>query len=425
MGPFTSFSEVRSAILRQAWLILLILAVGLPAVYWYVKGIPKVYEASGVIGLEGPRANLGDQFANPNEVGVAQRLDEIQQALLSRTYLKELAEQFELFPEAENEATRLAMVRYVITFNRLVDPSQAWRNDAQPYGLSIGVRLEDPDATVTMANALLDAAVAVDAERERARQGVTLGRMDAILATLASEESRIGAEIAEVEARIADYRTAHADSLPENLPNVRERLSSLLSQSAALERDISGLQRTQADRPSSIAERHRADLEAMRQDLLSQIAAAQASIAAAAEVERELGALTRHLRSLETELSAIVTQRTEAQMSQGLVDDSQGTPFAVLETALPPEYPTGPSRRKVALAGAAAVAGLALGLALARELLHPVIRTASQMQKQLNLEPVVAIPYLKSPWSARHRLTQGVLLGAIFLVLLLGPASLL
>ena len=84
MGPIGSFAELRSALWRQAWIILAVLAIGLPAVYAYAKSRPKVYEATGVIGIEEPLGALASQGASIPGMRASERFDQIQRFLISR-----------------------------------------------------------------------------------------------------------------------------------------------------------------------------------------------------------------------------------------------------------------------------------------------------------------------------------------------------
>ena len=82
-------------------------------------------------------------------------------------------------------------------------------------------------------------------------------------------------------------------------------------------------------------------------------------------------------------------------MGQMMENSSQTESFLVLETALIPEHPIAPNRRKIVLAGTMLSAIIGLGLVLLLELRNPVIRTASQMERQLGLPPVVSIPNIE------------------------------
>jgi hypothetical protein len=121
----------------------------------------------------------------------------------------------------------------------------------------------------------------------------------------------------------------------------------------------------------------------------------EAAIAATPGVERELGAMARRLVQLEAELGVVTTRRTEAAMTQLLESQDRTSRLVVLERALPAEFPSSRSRKKIAMAGAVASVMAALGLALALELTSPGIRSAAQMRRELGVDPVVVIPTLK------------------------------
>jgi tyrosine-protein kinase Etk/Wzc len=411
MGSISSFHDVLAALRRQAWLILLILAAGLPVVYWYATSRPRVYDAVAVLGVGGP------QVTDPN-IDVSRQLDEIQQALMSRDNLAEQVDRFDLFDGLMSENERIGLTRGAITITKLIDPAQAWQPNAQPYGLSITVRLADPDQAASLANALLDSIVTEDARRARLRASATLDRTNEALDYLTAEEERLQAAIVDVENQIAEFRAANVASLPESLSAVRDQRTRLVSDRIALDRDLIEFEDVQGLR-SDVAGRQRQLLQEERDMLSAAIAEAEAALASAPYVERQLGALTRRLASLEAELGAVLTQRTEAGMSQYLASQVRAEHFTVLETAMPPEFPVSADQRKIALAGAVAVAALAFGLAFAREILNPVLRTAAQMQRELGVEPVVVIPSVTSRAVARRR--QG--LAALFLAFLVGVAA--
>jgi hypothetical protein len=229
-------------------------------------------------------------------------------------------------------------------------------------------------------------------------------RANRTLEFILAEEARVAGAIAEVESRIASFREVNVDALPEGLTAQRDRLTRLSEQRLAVDEEILALQ--------SGAERQRAE-EVARQDALLQqrrnivlqaIAETEAAIAAAPEVERQLGAMDRELTQLQAELEVLTARRTDAAMTQQLELQNQSERYVVLETAIPPEFPTTASRRKVAATVAAGVAAAGIALALALEVLNPAIRTTAQLERQLGVQPVIVVPYLTTPKDRRGRL---------------------
>ncbi len=410
MGPIASIADLVTALRRQAWLIVLILILGLPAAYFYAKTRPNLYEAVAVIQIEAPQ--VAETLTGPtsSRVPVSAQFELIQQTLMSRDVIAGLAARFDLFPEAKTPAERIAWTRGAIAIARLGDPAQAGRPDAPLTGLSITVRLVDPVKAADLANALLEHIVEDAATRARLRTSRTLE-------ILAAEETRIGAAIADIEGRIADFRSTNVMALPEGLTGQRERLSRL--QESLLELDLEVIAaRGASDRllPEE-AERQLALLEEERAPLLAAIAETEAALSAAPAVERELGAMTRALGSLEAELAVIITRRTEAAMNETLEAQAQAGRFVPLETAEVPIFPVSSDKRKTAIVGGGAVLALALGLGLAREVMQPAIRTAVQLQRLLGLQPLVVIPLLRTRARARARMLRRLGLLAVVLTM--------
>lgn len=396
MGQFSSISDVLRALRRQAWLILLVLAVGLPFAYRFAMTRPHLYEAVAVLGIQ--------EMREPQEgFNMNRQLDEIQSALLSRDNVAQLVERFELFPDLESRNERIGLARGAISINKLIDPSQSWRPDVQPYGLSVTVRLGDPKQAADLANALLDSVLTEDARRTSTRATATLDQSAAMLEFLLAEEERIQASINDLENQIADFREANIASLPEGLSAQREQLSRLVQDRMDIDREIIRFEGSQDQLRSEVFQRERDLLEEQRVMIVDAISEIEVALAAAPLLERQLGGLTRRLSALQAEMDAIVARRAEAALNQQFATQGRAENMSILESAVPPEYPVTASRKKTALLGAAAVAALALGLALAREILDPVIRTAAQLQRELGIVPIVVIPPVVSHATVRRR----------------------
>jgi uncharacterized protein involved in exopolysaccharide biosynthesis len=415
MGPITSLYDLKTALRRQFGLIALGLALGLPAVYWYVKTRPSIYEAEGILGIEVPQGQLADSTVGP---GVTRRLDEVEQALMSRESLLALAEEFSLFAE-ETEAGRVRLVRDSISITRLVDAAQAWNPQVLPYAISVAVQLEDSEEAAAVANALIDQAVEEDEERVRADITSSLERQRLVLDYLVQEETRVVEQIAQTEAELAQLRGEFADSLPEVLEDQRERLVTVREQLEELESQLEGFDANQSSLSPDLAARRREQLAEQRATLQAEIDELEAAIAAAPEVEQSIAALTRRSRTLEAELTAISGQRTQAELGQQVGEYDQVARLYELEAAAAPDIPISSSKANLALAGGVAVLVLTLGVALAREILHPGIRNTAQMKAQLGVEPVVVIPYVRAPNSTwRWAALSAAFVALVFLVML-------
>jgi len=104
--------------------------------------------------------------------------------------------------------------------------------------------------------------------------------------------------------------------------------------------------------------------------------------------------LARRMRQLHGELEVVSGHRADAEIAFRLETEGQAGRLSVIEPAAVPEGPVANNRKSIAVIGSAlsVIAALALGFAL--DLRHPVIRTATQMERETGFGPVVSIPRL-------------------------------
>ena len=111
----------------------------------------------------------------------------------------------------------------------------------------------------------------------------------------------------------------------------------------------------------------------------------------------------RRLGELQDQYSLIVGRRAEARTGEALEASQQSERFEVAESAVVPEGPVEPNRKQIVALGSGVSVGLALGLVLLLEMLHPAIRSSAQMERRLNLRPVITIPVVLTAWERRRR----------------------
>ena len=402
MGQIQTIEDLIGFLRRRLWLILAVAALGAAAAAIYAKTRPDSYEAFAVIEVQG--AQVSDQ-SGP---GSAQLLQSIEQRLTTRENLLAVIDRHGLYAglPALSEDERAALLRRNIGFEGI---AAAGNN---PYGgavqlSAIIIRAGDGDAA-------LAARVANDFA-----QGVldmsSTGKLDQARDTLAfyrEEERRLSAEIAAVETEVADYKNAH--DLSGMAEARRDELVSVEADLRRLDQDLVALleeQRQLAARGTLRAteQRRLQDLDAQIAVLTEQKAALAArrseltaALAGQPEVERALAGYGRQLDLLNDSLGVVTARLTEAETALKLAERQQGERFALLDRAVTPEHPVGSGGKKLFLAGSAAslLAGLALAFVL--DLLKPVVRTSAQMERQLGLRPIVAIPELDLPGRRRR-----------------------
>jgi uncharacterized protein involved in exopolysaccharide biosynthesis len=163
-------------------------------------------------------------------------------------------------------------------------------------------------------------------------------------------------------------------------------------------------------------------LRTQEEEIAARRAALGRSIEETPEVEMALNAYERRHRELQEQYSVITRRRAEAETGEKLEINQQSERFEVIEQALVPQYPVEPNRKKIAILGSGVSVGLALGLAFLLELMNPALRNSAQLERQLGLRPVIAIPYVRSTVERRRR--RAAIAAAAVLLLAGVPAGL-
>jgi polysaccharide chain length determinant protein (PEP-CTERM system associated) len=144
--------------------------------------------------------------------------------------------------------------------------------------------------------------------------------------------------------------------------------------------------------------------------------ALRASLAKTPQVEMALNAYQRRYANLQARYDTAVQKLASAETGQRLEVNRQAERFEVIEQAQVPTTPVAPNRLLIAGGGAVGSLGLALALALALEMINPAVRTSADLQRRLQLHPVVAIPYIHTRGERRRR----ALKWAVRILLVLG-----
>lgn len=396
MSQLASPRYLARLLMRRLPMILLVIVIGFPAALVFALLQPKIYEARATLQIEAPQVT--EQLAGSGTMTISNdnQLDLIQQKLTSRDNLMLIIEKYDLFAGLPGPEMRLGMFRDAITIIKLVDPSQAFRMDVMPSGLSIAVRLGDPQVAADVANDLVDS-ILVEA------QSRSEGRASRALSFFVAEEARVGDQMVQLERELATFKEENVDSLPEALASQQTRLTRLVETQLEIDQQLISLQ-TSSTRLREDDLNRQTNLLQQQRDLISlNIRQIEDALAKAPEVERQLSALDRRLIQLSTEYTLITTRRAEAAMSQLLESQQSTERFEILESAIPPENAVSTSRKKIALAVAFLVIVVAVGGALALETINGTIRTASQLEDQLGIRAVIVVPNLTATRAKTQR----------------------
>lgn len=395
MGPIQSLDDLVSLVRRRFAVILVIGLIGTVLGAIYAKTRPDVFEAAAVIQVELPSVTeAGQAVATP--VNALQLMQVIEQRLTSRDNILALIERHGLFDDAPATSLedRVAITRGAIRFQSV--------STATGGGLSaiiIAAQAGKADQAAAVANDLAQAVLDMGAADKRATA-------DASFSFFKEEETRIWAEITALEAQIAQYRETNRENLPGIRESRQDEATQLDTALREIDQELAGLQdedsRIRGGGTLRATDRRRLDeitqrlsvLTAQRAPLLTRKTELLASLGNGAEIDRALSAFDRQLRQLQEQYSVVATRLAEAETAQRLAERRQTERFALLERAITPEYPIGAGNRKKAIAAAIASFLAGFGVAFLLDLLKPVIRSSAQLERELNLRPIVAIPAL-------------------------------
>jgi uncharacterized protein involved in exopolysaccharide biosynthesis len=404
MGQIQNVEDLLNFLIRRRWLIILVAALGILVSAIYAKSRPDIYEAAAVIQVQGAQVGT-DATAG----GSAQVLQSIEQRLTTREALLKVIERHGLYADlpALSDEEKAALLRASISFEGVATAgNQAYGQPAQLSAIIILARDGDPDKAARIANDFAQSVLDLSSSGQMARARDTLD-------FYREEETRLSGQVAALDAGIADFKKANADALPEEADARRDEIAALDADLRGLDQDLVALmeeQRQLAARGDLRATEQRrlqeldgqiAVLTEQKSALTDRRTALQAALARLPEVERVLSGLERQLDQAQGSLDAVIAKLGEAETALRLAERQQGERLALLDRAVTPEHPTGSGGKKLFLAGAMASVLGALALAFLLDLMKPVVRTSAQMERQLGLRPVIALPELDLP--ARRR----------------------
>ncbi|MFT4150955.1 MAG: Wzz/FepE/Etk N-terminal domain-containing protein [Paracoccaceae bacterium] len=400
MGHIQTFDELIAFFLRRKWLILAIALIGAALSVAVAKMRPDSYEAAAVIQIEAPAVGQVADPGAPTGRSTADLLQAVEQRLTSRENMMAVIERHRLFADLPGLTAdqKIALLRQSVTFQSVASAgAAAFGAPAQVSAMIISARSGDAEQAARVANdfaqSLLDEGTA--SQTARARETLAFYQEDA---------RRIEADMAALDSEVAAYRAAHADSLPAVRDARQEELTGIDTDLRAVERDLAGLngEKAVAERQGTtrFTDQRRLDelnaqisvAEAQRDALASRREAIQQSLSSVAEVDRVLSGYDRRAQQLQAQYEVASRRLAEADASSRLTDRRQAERITLLERAVTPDVASSSGGKKIVMAGVlgSLIAGAVLAFLI--EWLHPVVRTADQMERELGLRPVVSIP---------------------------------
>jgi uncharacterized protein involved in exopolysaccharide biosynthesis len=411
MAQIQSVNEFISVLRRRVFVWAPIVILGLFITLLYTFSLPRIYESSAIIQIG--NAQISNKIGRTNSTAASsQYLDKLEQRVMARENLIEIINKHDLYSgdTSLSIVRKVYLLRLATTIGQISDPNQAWNPDASPSALTVTVRMSDRDLVAPIAQDFVDEVLEQNKQNRLEQASRTFSFFE-------GEETRVGAAISALDAEIAFFKQSYASSLPEAQPSQLSLLVSLEDAALEIEQQIVTLKSGKATSRRTEFEKQLKFLEDQKAQIVARLATVKQSIDAAPQVEKEFTSLSRRLQQLEEQYNVITQNRAEAEIKQMLETGLQSNTLAVLEEPLTPDWPVSPNRKKMILLGGILSVIVAAAISVILELINPVIRNAAQLERQLQLTPVVTIPVIKT---ARDKVLQRLIMTSSAVVCVIG-----
>jgi len=397
MDQFQSFNEIISVVRRRIPVWGGILLLGIVISVFYALSLPRMYETTAVIQIGNSQISQRIDSRNTGP-SMAQYLRKIEQRIMARDSLIKVIDKHGLFEDNPSMpiADKVFQLRVATRIEQITDPGQSWRPDAAPSALTVRVALSDPELVAVVTNDFVDRVLAENRKGRLEQAALALGFFE-------REENRVGLAITELDSQIAEFKLENADSLPNALAAQHTILVSLEDAKLVVDQQIVELNNSKDKFRKAEFKKQFILVEDQRKLITDRISTINSAIDAGPLVEKEFNALQRRLKQLEAQYAVMTKNRAEAEIENILETGQQSELLTVLESALVPDYPYSPNRKKIAMIGGMASLLIAAAIVLILEMMNPVIRTVAQLERKLQISPVVTIPIVKTKSERRIR----------------------
>jgi uncharacterized protein involved in exopolysaccharide biosynthesis len=404
MGSVFSVADFLDMLARRRRVVFLVFVLGCILSLYVAASQRHMYSSSEVLQMQGAIIP-GEMAATTVQGSDARRLQLIEQQIMSRTAILEIAKELDLFADqpALTESEKVVAFRNAVRISEVSAARQGFNDDGEVSLVRISVDWPTAEGAQSLAQYVSQRTMELSTNTRLVRSRDALDFFSA-------QEQEAGLAIDKLEREISQFRASNDIALPGNAIRVQNEIATLNESILAIDRQMIALQRQIAIAPQSRVERRNREqqqeeldtLTAQRALLTSNLEAMNSTIQGTPEAQRQLDDYDRKRTALQAELEAATARRKEAEIAHRLETQRQADRLTVLEPAALPEYPYTRSRKVLALLGAVASMIAAVAAAFLLDLRHPVIRSAAQMEHTLGLRPVVSIPQMR-PRKNRRR----------------------
>lgn len=289
---------------------------------------PSTYTTSARLLVENPQ--ILQQETNSRNDTTAQGLDVIEQQLLTRANLIDIANKLNVFPDAPGLTVdeRLQQMRAATSIRRTSGANQATL-------MTVSFTSPNPRIAASVVNELTTLILSANT---RNRVGVAEERLQ----FFQQEVERLSADLDQQNARILEFKQGNSQSLPENLTYNQNRQSLLQERISRLESELSSLQTQRQDMVRLFEEtgniRQTAQPQTVEEQQLAQLRAELSGVLSVyAEDSPRVTSLRNRIAAAERQLQAQTTGTAGGADSETTILDVSLSQIDTRMTALQTE----------------------------------------------------------------------------------------
>jgi uncharacterized protein involved in exopolysaccharide biosynthesis len=337
----------------------------------------------------------------------SERIQLIQQRIMTRDNLLSVANKFGLFPRRSGILDLMRQNTQI----KPVDVEGQPRQGTPTIAFTVGFEYENPELAMRVASEFITLIVNEDARSRtsRATEAVTI---------LTGETKDIEDKLDSTQMQIFEIARRPREAVPE----IPEQQKSQLTALAALKAEL--IQKTSVYSDAHPAVTALKKRIAAMEKILTQ--SAQAPAKAKTTQADDIEALKRQREVLEKRLADAQSKLATARLSEKLDQDQQSERLQVIESPPLPQKPVKANRLKIVGIAFALAAMLGIGTVVAAELFDGTIRSRHQLSGLVDRHLVVSIPYIATRADmirTKLRATFGALCVVVLLAVLGGLAA--
>jgi uncharacterized protein involved in exopolysaccharide biosynthesis len=348
---------------------------------------------------------IAPDFVNTTATAT-ERIQLIQQRILTRENLLLVANKFGLFPEQPRILDLMRMSTRIKSAD--VEGLGQPRPGTATTAFTVGFEYETPELAMRVANEFVTMIVNED-ERSRTSRSTEAVKI------LAGEAKEIEDKLESTQMQISEISRRPQDSVPE----IPEQQRSQVAAFTALKAEL-------IQKSSIYSEAHPAVIALRKRVAAMEKSLTQPTTKAPSTQADEVDTLKRQREALEKRLADANGRLATARLNEKIDRDQQFGRVQILESPALPQRPEKSSRLKLVGAAFAAAAILGIGAAMAAELHDGSIRGRHQLLGVVPTPLIVSIPYIQARADvirARWRFIFGAVSLVVLLTVLCGLAA--